>query len=410
MEHTGKEGLRILVAEDDLTLAHFLRKHLETEGYRPTIVETGSELLRIAPTMQPEVIVLDVGLPDTDGLTVCRQLKNDLRTTEIPILFLTGANDINDRVAGLDAGAQDYLTKPFAMPEFQARLRAIMRVRQENDMAKNQLNQRQDEFLSNLNHELRSPLTVINMASQILSENGEISDQRRTQLVQSIHTSAGTLTHIIDDLLYLANPVRHLKTCNLRTVVHAVVEENKPRVHELGLHLLARLPAEIPSIVADEMQLKRALYHLIDNAIKFTPRGGVVTLTVAVAQQGSIVASDDEALHDIVSATPQGLLPENDNDPWLLIVVRDTGIGIAPEHHRHVFEPFYQVDSSTTRIAQGLGLGLTVVAAFVRAHHGQLAVRSGDGLGTAVHLALPVSSTFKDIKESQSPNNGPEGA
>ena len=158
------------------------------------------------------------------------------------------------------------------------------------------------------------------------------------------------------------------------------------------------------------MQLKRALYHLIDNAIKFTPRGGVVTLTVAVAQQGSIVASDDEALHDIVSATPQGLLPENDNDPWLLIVVRDTGIGIAPEHHRHVFEPFYQVDSSTTRIAQGLGLGLTVVAAFVRAHHGQLAVRSGDGLGTAVHLALPVSSTFKDIKESQSPNNGPEGA
>ncbi|HKD76773.1 MAG TPA: response regulator transcription factor, partial [Ktedonobacterales bacterium] len=136
MDYASKDDTSILVAEDDHTLAHFLRRHLETEGYRPTIVETGAEALRIAPAMRPQIIVLDVGLPDTDGLTVCRQLKNDARTADIPVLFLTGRDDINDRVAGLDAGAQDYLVKPFAMPEFQARLRAILRTQQETEEAR----------------------------------------------------------------------------------------------------------------------------------------------------------------------------------------------------------------------------------------------------------------------------------
>ncbi|HKD74544.1 MAG TPA: hybrid sensor histidine kinase/response regulator, partial [Ktedonobacterales bacterium] len=353
-------------------------------------------------------IVLDVGLPDTDGLTVCRQLKNDARTADIPVLFLTGKDDINDRVAGLDAGAQDYLVKPFAMPEFQARLRAILRTQQETEEARAQVSQRQDEFLSILNHELRAPLTVINMASQILSGNQQISDQRRNQLVQSIHNSADALTHIIDDLLYLANPVRHLKLCQIRPIITSVVEESRPRIQEHGLHLIPRIPPDLPAFIVDEAQLRRSLLHLIDNAIKFTPRSGVITLTVVVAQQGNIVISEPDVEQEIVSATPQGLLSANNDDPWVIIAVRDTGIGIAQEHHRHVFEPFYQVDSSPSRTTQGLGLGLAVVAAFVRAHQGQLAVRSGDGMGTAVSIALPARTS---IDENAAPDSdGPESA
>ena len=408
MDYASKDDTSILVAEDDHTLAHFLRRHLETEGYRPTIVETGAEALRIAPAMRPQIIVLDVGLPDTDGLTVCRQLKNDARTADIPVLFLTGKDDINDRVAGLDAGAQDYLVKPFAMPEFQARLRAILRTQQETEEARAQVSQRQDEFLSILNHELRAPLTVINMASQILSGNQQISDQRRNQLVQSIHNSADALTHIIDDLLYLANPVRHLKLCQIRPIITSVVEESRPRIQEHGLHLIPRIPPDLPAFIVDEAQLRRSLLHLIDNAIKFTPRSGVITLTVVVAQQGNIVISEPDVEQEIVSATPQGLLSANNDDPWVIIAVRDTGIGIAQEHHRHVFEPFYQVDSSPSRTTQGLGLGLAVVAAFVRAHQGQLAVRSGDGMGTAVSIALPARTS---IDENAAPDSdGPESA
>ncbi len=94
-----------------------------------------------------------------------------------------------------------------------------------------------------------------------------------------------------------------------------------------------------------------------------------------------------------------------------MIAVRDTGIGIAPEHHRQVFEPFYQIDSSAARTAQGWGLGLAVVAAFVRSHHGHLAVRSGNGMGTEIHLALPLRQHADDVQLSHTPPlDGPAGA
>lgn len=412
MEHAAtKDNKIILVAEDDTTLAHFLRRHLENEGFHPHIVESGEEVLKLAATMQPNVIVLDVGLPGIDGLSVCRQLKQDQRVADIPVLFLTGRDDINDRVNGLDAGGQDYLVKPFAMPEFQARLRAIMRSRDAVEEMTTEIDQRQDEFLAILNHELRAPLTVITMAAQILAENQQVSPDRRDQLIQSIRVSAGTLSHIIDDLLFLTTPTRHLRTCNLRHLVLQAVEEARPRMQEHGLHLAPRVPHEIPALVADEPQLKRTLLHLIDNAIKFTPRGGVITISVSLAQHGQIINAAPGHEQDIIGATPAGLVPDHSDETWAIIAVRDTGIGIAPEHHRRVFEPFYQVDSSTARPAPGLGLGLAVVAAFVRAHHGHLAVRSGNGIGTAIHLALPLRPTADDVNtHARSHPDIPQGA
>ncbi len=396
MQHPNSGQTVILVAEDDQTLGHFLRRHLETEGYHPTIVENGKDVMQLATTLHPRVIVLDVDLPEMDGFSVCRQLKSDARTAQIPVIFLTGQNGVGDRVIGLDSGAQDYLTKPFELPEFQARLRAILRTSEEVDHARAEAGEKQEKFLRIINHELRAPLTVINMASQILSGSQQVGEERRTQLIQSIRGSASALTQIIDDLLYLAHPTRYLRTCNIRALAQAAVDECRPRVQEHGLHLAARLPAELPPIVVDEAQMRRSLIHLIDNAVKFTQRSGIITLTIAVTQHGKIVASEPGIEQEIVTSTPEGLVPPQASDPWLLIAVRDTGIGIAQEHHRHVFEPFYQVDSSTARSAQGLGLGLAVVAAFVRAHHGHLAVRSGNGLGTAVHLALPLHPVIDD--------------
>jgi signal transduction histidine kinase len=410
MQRANQGQVPILVAEDDQTLGYFLRRHLEQEGYHPTIVESGDDVMRMATTLQPEVIVLDIDLPGTDGFTVCRQLKHDPRTADIPIIFLTGQTDISDRVAGLDAGAQDYLTKPFALTEFQARLRAIIRTSEEAARARLEAGEREGQFLRIINDTLRNPLAVISMATQILSESQQISEERRRQLMQSIRDSVSELTHIIDDLLYLAHPTRYLRAFNPRSAIQNAVDDSRENALEHDLRLLVRMPPELPQMVADETQLRRSLHHLIDNAIKFTPRGGVITITVAVVQRGEIVASEPDAEYDIVSAIPTDLVPQQDEQPWLLIIVRDTGIGIDPEHHQRVFEPFFQVDSSTARTAQGLGLGLAVVAAFVRAHRGHLAVRSGNGLGTAVHLALPLQAIVDDIPDEDPASDGPVGA
>ena len=411
MEHSGGEGKVILVAEDDLSLAHFLRRHLESEGYHPHMVETGQEALALATSIHPAVIVLDVGLPDGSGLDICRAIKKDPRSMDIPVLFLTGKNDINDRIDGLDAGAQDYLAKPFAIPEFQARVRAILRSQEEIQQKQEQIDQRQEEIMGMIRHELRKPLTVISMASQILAENQQLSDQRRDQLLQSIRGSAGALTHITDDLLYLANPVRRLRACPMRPLITSVVDEMRPLMHEHGLHIAARLPPDLPPLVVDEAQLRRALHHLLDNAMKFTPRGGIITITLAVAQEGRIVASEPGTEQDIIATTPATLLPADNSEPWMIMAIRDTGIGIAQEHHHKVFEPFYQVDSSPTRAAEGMGLGLAVVATFVRTHHGHLAVRSGNGMGTEIHLALPLKPTTDDVKNSLGmAHDGPDSA
>jgi signal transduction histidine kinase len=411
MNYSGRDGRIIVVAEDDQTLAHFLRRNLDDEGYQAHIVETGHEALRLVAALHPDVVVLDVGLPDASGLDICRQIKNDARSADIPVLFLTGKNELDERIEGLDAGAQDYLTKPFAMPEFQARLRAILRSQDDLRQQREQITQRQEELMAVIHHEMRGPLTVISMASQILAENHQISPERHDQLIQSIRNSAGSLNHIVDDLVYLMSPTRTLRTCQLRPLVQGVVEECRPRVHEHGLHLAARLPHDLPPLVVDETHLRRALRHLIDNAIKFTPRGGIITITVAAIQGGQVVASEPGTEEEIITATPEALLPADDAEPWALIAVRDTGIGIAPEHHHHVFEPFYQIDSSAARTAQGLGLGLAVVAAFVRSHHGHLAVRSGNGMGTEIHLALPLRQPADTVQQSHiAPPDGPEGA
>lgn len=412
MEQASKDSKLILIAEDDPTLARFLRRHLETEGLHPHIVETGEETLRLASTIHPHVIVLDVGLPDTDGITVCKTLKQNPYTAEIPVLFLTSRSDIEDRVIGLDAGAQDYLVKPFDMTEFQARIRAILRKEEESDKVRDLFEQRQEEYRAIIGHEIRAPLTIINMATHLLSENKQLSEERQNQLVQTIRGGASTLTHIVNDFDYISNPSRHLRTCNLRAIILEIVGDARDLAQESGVHLLPRVPEDFPPLVADETYLRRSLAHLVDNAIKFTSRGDAITITAALSHQG----------HVDQGANGQTFVPEIvplDQSPWVVISVRDTGIGIAPEHQRRIFEPFYQVDSSTTRTAQGMGLGLAVVAAFVRSHHGHLAVSSGvnSGVGnnansgTVIQMALPLHPPTGELQQpAPFPPEGPESA
>ena len=136
-----RDGLAtpILVAEDDDMTVRFLRPNLEKAGFAPHIVTSGKEALALAPVVRPAVIVLDVGLPDMSGFEVCRLMKEDGRIADIPILFLTGQRGLEDRVTGLEIGAQDYLIKPFQMPELEARLRAIVRSRAETEQQREQL-------------------------------------------------------------------------------------------------------------------------------------------------------------------------------------------------------------------------------------------------------------------------------
>jgi two-component system phosphate regulon response regulator PhoB len=127
----------LLVVEDEEDILELLRYNLAKEGYRVTGVLSGEEALRAARSSPPDLIVLDLMLPGMDGLTVCRELKQDARTRETPIIILTAKGEEADIVAGLELGADDYVTKPFSPRVFLARLRAVLRRRQGEPAAVN---------------------------------------------------------------------------------------------------------------------------------------------------------------------------------------------------------------------------------------------------------------------------------
>ncbi len=148
--------MRILVVEDQRKIAAFLRRGLEEEGYAVDLAADGEEGLDFATSAEYDVIVLDVVLPKRDGLTVCRELR--LQGSQTPILMLTARDTVADRIAGLDSGADDYLTKPFAFGEFLARVRAL--VRRGNDRSTPEL-RIADLVLDPARHEVRRAGSVV---------------------------------------------------------------------------------------------------------------------------------------------------------------------------------------------------------------------------------------------------------
>src|SRR5437016_12175743 len=123
----------VLVVEDEPDIRHLITHHLEREGFRCREVTTGAEALRAVRTSMPDLVVLDLMLPEMDGLDVCRRLRVDARTAAIPIIMLTAKSDEVDRVVGLELGADDYIAKPFSPKELVARVRAVLRRSQQRE-------------------------------------------------------------------------------------------------------------------------------------------------------------------------------------------------------------------------------------------------------------------------------------
>ncbi len=124
---------RILVVEDDLDISNMLRIYFDSQGYEVLVAARGGEALDLCRRKLPEAVVLDINLPDIDGYEVCKQLRNNLRTSHIPIIFLTQKDERSDRITGLELGADDYITKPFDIEELKLRVQnALRRVRHES--------------------------------------------------------------------------------------------------------------------------------------------------------------------------------------------------------------------------------------------------------------------------------------
>jgi len=230
-------------------------------------------------------------------------------------------------------------------------------------------NRLKSEFIANVSHELRTPLNTVLGFSKLMREHGErrLSDAEIVQYASLINESAEHLLTIVNDILDITKIQSGTYALDAFEVDIAVVLGDclaaaEPRAAEAGVRLTRRIASALPHVRGDDAKLGQVFTNLISNAIKFTPQGG--TVSVDVLEQGG---------------------------GGVMISVRDTGIGMAPEEVPVALEPFGQVDRARTRWREGAGLGLTLAKALVELHGGELLIASVKGSGTDVTVKLPAA-------------------
>ncbi|HSB72544.1 MAG TPA: response regulator [Candidatus Methylomirabilis sp.] len=409
---------QILVVDDLAQNRELLQAHLEAAGYRVLLAGSGQEALAAVVTGRPDLILLDVMMPGPDGYEVCRRLKTDPTTAFIPIVLLTALQEVEYRIRGNEAGADDFLSKPFNPLELLTRVRSLLRVKALHDQVTahtrrleemvaertaaleraltdlREMDRLKSEFLTNVSHELRTPLTPIMgyLPAILKGEFGSLSQPQR-QALELITDSVQRLHRLIEDLLTFmqwesGEAILHLEPVSVQVVLDAASAKAGAAAEGKGVTLVRDVPPHLPRIRADASALSNALGHLLENAVKFTPQGGQVVLTARWVGGGSgnqaPGGSGGEPMPP-VAGVPDG----HRHQAAVEIAVRDTGIGIKPEAIPRIFDRFYQADSSATRRHGGTGLGLAIVKRILDAHGATITVESLPGHGATFSLRLP---------------------
>jgi len=376
---------KVLVVDDSAFNVQLLVQALSDEGYETLVAYNGKQALEVAEEQRPDVILLDIMMPEMDGYEVCRRLKAHPELRSIPVIMVSGREMDKDVVQGLDAGAQDYITKPVHLPIVAARVRSAVRIKVAHDTIA-EMNQRLDEarrfaevasqskseFLANMSHEIRTPMTAILGFSETLLDP-ELSEVERLEAVTTIRRNGQYLLQIINDILDLSKIEAgklgiEKQACVLPGIIAEVGSLMRVRTDAKGLSFDVQYAGAVPETIhTDPVRLRQILINLVGNAIKFTERGGVRLVTRFV--------HDDPKL------------------PRIEFDVVDTGIGMTPEQVTRLFQPFGQADSSTTRRFGGTGLGLHISRRLTDLLGGEIkVVDSKPGCGTCFRVSLDTGS------------------
>ena len=382
----GEQPACILIVDDERHNRELLEVMLKPEGFVFTSAATGEEALAMVAQHPPDLILLDVMLPGTDGYEVARRIKADPVSKSIPVIMLTALDDRDARMHGLNAGAEDFLTKPVDRAELCVRVRNLLRLKAYGDklqatlaaleialaeagearMMAEHANNAKTVFLRAMSHELRTPLNAISGYTEILELGirGAVNTEQTKDLGR-IKRAASYLLRLINDILTLARMegARPLQVISIP--VNPVLAEVEGlcvlQAKAKGLTLTATPCEGDVFVAADAERFQQILLNLLTNAIKFTPTGGSIDLACEA------------------------------EDATVRIRVSDTGVGIRPLDLDRVFVPFVQIDRHlTSETQQGVGLGLSISRELARAMHGDLTLQSVEAVGSTFTLTLPI--------------------
>jgi two-component system sensor histidine kinase/response regulator len=371
----------ILVADDVPANVELLFDQLHVLGFRAIAASDGPSAVQTCFEQMPDLCILDVSMPAGDlgvddrstGFEVCRRIKRDPRTARIPVIFVTALNDTTDRVKAIEAGGDDFLTKPHNRLVLGARVRSLLKLKAATDALEESLRKQKelekvrDDLMKMIVHDLKTPLTSIIGAMEMMIDGdfGPLTSNQRNALGDA-ESRAEDLLGLIEDLLEVARLEETRLTLNLKPIAPAaflaeVRHEWDIRFQQERATAVVEAADDAPVIEADYTLLKRVFANLVQNALSHSARAVTVTL---------------------------GARRENDGT---LFTVADDGVGIPVEYHDIIFRKFEQVKTPHIPRVRSSGLGLAFCKLVVEAHGGRIWVKSGgEMVGSAFHFWLPV--------------------
>ena len=352
----------VLIVDDITRNLQVVGTILRQAGYAVTPATSGVEALEGVREKVPDLILLDLMMPEMDGLEVCRRLKADPATQQIPVIFLTASNEMEHLMKGFEVGAVDYVTKPFNPPELLARVRTHLELKHARQRLR-EMNDEKNEFMGIAAHDLRSPLNAVKGYSEMVLEDPALG-RENAEVIQKIHEAAARMAEMVQNLLD-ANRIERgelqlqLAPTDLGRLLAAVVEAQRPRATAKQQSI--RLQTDPSPVMAqvDPNVMVQVLENLVSNAVKYSPPGKNIFVRLKKEAQA------------------------------VRVEVQDEGPGLSAGDQQKLFGKFARLSAKPTGGENSTGLGLSIVKRMVEAMNGKVWCESELGKGATFIVTAP---------------------
>lgn len=378
----------ILVVDDQLENLSLLADMLKAKGFGVRPVLSGETAIRAAEQQCPDLVLLDIDMPDMNGYSVCEALKSNPQLNKVPVIFVSALNDTASKVKAFSNGGVDYITKPFQIDEVNARIETHLRLQQlqsslstqNRELARknnelHQLREVRDNLTSMIVHDLRSPLSGIYGYLELLELGGaDQLDSNGKQFVQKAIQGCRKASDLIDSLVDItrleqAEMPLECRRANIKQLVHDAAANVENQLEQKSINF--DYPEQPLRVLCDTSLMRRVITNLLLNAIDFTEPGEQIRVTV-------------DWINDRVR-----------------VAVHDNGPGIPQEFHNKIFLKFTQLASDSERRRRVGGLGLAFCRLAVECQSGAIGVQSEPGHGSSFWFELPAAPNHSQTHHRQ---------
>ncbi|MCP4345765.1 MAG: response regulator [Desulfobacterales bacterium] len=379
----------ILIIDDNVNNIKVIVDYLKKSGFETAVARNGIIGLKRAKLLKPALILLDIMMPEMDGFETCRRLKENNVTKDIPVIFMTALDNIENKLRAFTCGGVDYITKPAQREEVLARVNTHLKIRNqaiEIETARQtavQADKAKSQFLANMSHEIRTPMNAIINMARFLADTRLDTEQK--EYTDTILASSDILLSVIKDILDFSKIEAgkldlEILDFNPRDMAGELARFFSSKADEKGLRLEYYIAPEVPeALCGDPARIRQILLNYINNAVKFTEKGEI-EINVSLKEK-------------------------SDSYIVLYCSVTDTGVGIPEDRMNLLFHPFSQADASTTRKHGGTGLGLAISRQLAEMMGGEAGVESKEGVGSTFWFTAVLEKSEAEIETPKPESN-----